>query len=93
MLRGGDLHILLIGSELGDLPRLPGLEHRWLLDDPYRVVIPTTWPLPLRLDDLAAGRGSVVSQGRQSNWAWIEFAAPAAWPCSPSTSAPNSPRS
>jgi DNA-binding transcriptional LysR family regulator len=62
VLRGGDLHMLLIEyEELGDYAAPPGLEHRWLLDDPYRVVIPTTWPLPLRLDDLA-GRPWVGGQ-------------------------------
>ena len=62
VLQGGDLHILLIEyEELGDDAAPPGLEHHWLLDDPYRVVIPTTWPLPQRLSDLA-GRPWVGGQ-------------------------------
>lgn len=30
----------------------PGLQIRWLLDDPYRLAIPSTWPVPATLHDL-----------------------------------------
>jgi DNA-binding transcriptional LysR family regulator len=67
-LRGGELDVALVEDEnlanrgaRGVSPRdrtrhrstRPGLEHTWLLDDPYRVVVPTAWPVPRRLDDLA----------------------------------------
>jgi DNA-binding transcriptional LysR family regulator len=53
-LRGGELDVALVEDEnLGDRATRPGLEHTWLLDDPYRVVVPTAWPVPRRLDDLA----------------------------------------
>ena len=54
-LRGGDLDVALVEDEnLVDRSTRPGLEHTWLLDDPYRVVVPAAWPLPRSLDDLAS---------------------------------------
>ncbi len=68
-LRGGDLDVVLVEDEnltnrgfRGVSPpdrtrprsTRPGLRHTWLLDDPYRVVVPATWPLPRSLDDLAS---------------------------------------
>ncbi len=54
-LRGGDLDVLLVEDDehLGGRRVRGGLEHHWLLDDPYRVAIPATWPVPRHLDDLA----------------------------------------
>ena len=53
-LRGGNLDVALVEDEnLVDRSTRPGLEHTWLLDDPYRVAVPAAWPLPRSLDDLA----------------------------------------
>jgi DNA-binding transcriptional LysR family regulator len=53
-LRGGDLDVALVEDEnLVDRSNRPGLQHTWLLDDPYRVVVPAAWPVPRSLDDLA----------------------------------------
>ncbi len=52
-LRGGDLDVVLVEDELVDRANRPGLEHTWLLDDPYRVAVPAAWPVPRNLDDLA----------------------------------------
>lgn len=52
-LRGGELNLLLVeDAGRGGRVARPGLDHRWLLDDPYRVVIPAAWPGPRRLADL-----------------------------------------
>jgi DNA-binding transcriptional LysR family regulator len=52
-LRGGDLHLLLVeDDQRGRRTERPGVQHRWLLNDPYRVVVPATWPLPRQLADL-----------------------------------------
>ena len=54
-LRGGDLDVVLVEDEnLVDRPPVLGLEHTWLLDDPYRVAVPAAWPVPRSLDDLAS---------------------------------------
>lgn len=53
-LRGGELDLLLVEDPTPGLRAArPGLEHRWLLDDPYRVVVPAGWPVPHSLHDLA----------------------------------------
>lgn len=52
-LRGGDLDVVLVEDEMVERSARPGLEHTWLLDDPYRVVAPATWPRVRNLDDLA----------------------------------------
>ena len=53
-LRGGDLDVVLVEDEnLIDRASRPGLQHTWLLDDPYRVVVPAAWPVPRSLEDLA----------------------------------------
>lgn len=51
-LRGGDLDVVLVEDEVVDRSARPGLEQTWLLDDPYRVVLPAAWPGPRSLDDL-----------------------------------------
>ena len=54
-LRGGDLDVVLVEDEnLRGRASRPGLEHTWLLDDPYRVAAPKAWPAPRNLDDLAS---------------------------------------
>lgn len=54
-LRGGDLDVVLVEDEnLIDRATRPGLQHTWLLDDPYRVAVPAAWPVPRSLDDLAS---------------------------------------
>jgi DNA-binding transcriptional LysR family regulator len=54
-LRGGELNVALVEDEdlsaRGRRARA-GLDHRWLLDDPYRIVVPADWPAPRSLDDL-----------------------------------------
>jgi DNA-binding transcriptional LysR family regulator len=53
-LRGGDLDVVLVEDEnLIDRASRPGLQHTWLLDDPYRVVVPAAWPVLRSLEDLA----------------------------------------
>ena len=53
-LRGGDLDVVLVEDEnLIDRATRPGLQHTWLLNDPYRVVVPAAWPVPRSLEDLA----------------------------------------
>jgi DNA-binding transcriptional LysR family regulator len=52
-LRGGELDVVLVEDELFDRAARPGLEHTWLLEDPYRVAVPAAWPMPRNLDDLA----------------------------------------
>jgi DNA-binding transcriptional LysR family regulator len=53
-LRGGDLDVVLVEDEnLIDQASRPRLQHTWLLDDPYRVVVPAAWPVPRSLEDLA----------------------------------------
>jgi DNA-binding transcriptional LysR family regulator len=52
-LRGGELDLVVVEDPTPGLrPTRPGLEHRWLLDDPYRVVVPAGWPEPRSLHDL-----------------------------------------
>lgn len=52
-LRGGELDLVLVEDATPGLrPTRPGLEHRWLLDDPYRVVVPAGWPPVRSLRDL-----------------------------------------
>jgi DNA-binding transcriptional LysR family regulator len=53
-LRGGELDLVLVEDELVDRAARPGLEHTWLLDDPYRVAMPAAWPVPRGLEDLAS---------------------------------------
>ena len=54
-LRGGDLDVALVEDESpAHRSARPGLEHTWLLDDPYRVAVPAAWPLPRNLDELAS---------------------------------------
>jgi DNA-binding transcriptional LysR family regulator len=53
-LRGGDLDVALVEDEnLAVRSSRPGLQYTWLLDDPYRVVVPAAWPVPRSLEDLA----------------------------------------
>lgn len=53
-LRGGDLDVVLVEDEsLAHRFARSGLDHTWLLDDPYRVAVPAAWPAPRSLDDLA----------------------------------------
>lgn len=53
-LHGGELDVVLVEDEnLVDRSTRPGLEHTWLLDDPYRVAVPATWPAPRSLADVA----------------------------------------
>ncbi len=54
-LRGGDLDVALVEDEnLSDRSSRRGLQHTWLLDDPYLVAVPTAWPVPRSLEDLAS---------------------------------------
>jgi DNA-binding transcriptional LysR family regulator len=53
-LHAGDVDVVLVEDDTTH-PRTPdpGHTNRWLLDDPYRVAIPTSWPAPTSLADLA----------------------------------------
>jgi DNA-binding transcriptional LysR family regulator len=54
-LRGGELDVVLVEDENWvDRSTRRGLEHTWLLDDPYRVAMPAAWPLVRSLDDLGS---------------------------------------
>jgi DNA-binding transcriptional LysR family regulator len=52
-LHGGDVDVVLVEDDTAH-PRTPdpGCAIRWLLDDPYRVAIPTSWATPTSLADL-----------------------------------------
>ncbi len=53
-LHAGDVDIAIVEQDAaGPPPDRPGLQTRWLLDDPYRVAIPPTWAVPATLNDLA----------------------------------------
>ncbi|HWD96754.1 MAG TPA: LysR family transcriptional regulator [Acidimicrobiales bacterium] len=53
-LHAGEVDIVLVEDDLGHArtPE-PGCSLRWLLDDPYRVVIPHEWPVPTALSELS----------------------------------------
>lgn len=53
-LHTGDVDVVLVEDDTAH-PRSPepGCAIRWLLDDPYRVAIPTSWATPTALTDLA----------------------------------------
>lgn len=53
-LHAGDVDVVLVEDDTAH-PRTPepGSAIRWLLDDPYRVAIPTSWGVPTSLADLA----------------------------------------
>jgi len=53
-LHAGDLDVLLVEDESARRrPPPPGLTARRLLDDPYRLALPTGWPRPRDITDLA----------------------------------------
>ncbi|GAA4606335.1 DNA-binding transcriptional LysR family regulator [Actinoplanes octamycinicus] len=53
-LHAGDLDLVLVEDEANALRRPPpGLVAHRLLDDPYRLAVPATWPVPGDIGDLA----------------------------------------
>lgn len=53
-IRIGDIDLLITERDREHPAELaPGLTQRWLLDDPYRLALPSGWPAPDSLDDLA----------------------------------------
>lgn len=50
----GEVDVVLVEDDLGHTrTRQPGCAVRWLLDDPYRVAVPSDWPVPNSLAQLA----------------------------------------
>jgi DNA-binding transcriptional LysR family regulator len=68
-LHAGDVDLVLVEDDIAH-PRTPdpGCAMRWLMDDPYRVAIPTSWTTPISLEDLCerpwvdGPSGSAISQ-------------------------------
>jgi DNA-binding transcriptional LysR family regulator len=53
-LHAGDVDVVLVEEDTArPRPAEPGCTSRWLLDDRYRVALPTTWPVPTSVVDLA----------------------------------------
>jgi hypothetical protein len=53
-LHAGELDLVLVEDDAQHPRRpAPGLAHRWLLHDPFRLALPAGWPVPDALADLA----------------------------------------
>ncbi len=87
-LHAGDVDVVLVEDDTA-YPRAPdpGCAIRWLLDDPYRVVIPTSWTTPTSLSDLAerpwvdGPPGSAIGQALGRLRASTALSLPAAHTC------------
>lgn len=87
-LHAGEVDVVLVEEDMSrPRPPEPGCTSRWLLDDRYRVALPTTWPVPTSVLDLAdrpwidGPPGSAVRQALQRLRADTTLALPGAHSC------------